>query len=173
MNSLASVFMDMEYLTCFFIFDGTFDNGIKNNVTTQELSENQNKSCFKFFLSLEFPSYKKRAIEGWSLENTYIRTIFHSWKFTTDISLRGANGTITEELTETYLPVCGKPNYGLRVILACWPAGIRFAQCIRRYMDSKKTFPHITNAGKYSTTFFKVNKNSFHSSSNLEFRILR
>ena len=126
-----------------------------------------------FFLSLEFPSYKKRAIEGWSLENTYIRTIFHSWKFTTDISLRGANGTITEELTETYLPVCGKPNYGLRVILACWPAGIRFAQCIRRYMDSKKTFPHITNAGKYSTTFFKVNKNSFHSSSNLEFKILR
>lgn len=38
----------------------------------------------------------------------------------------------------------------------CIPAWIRFAQCIRRYRDSKEAFPHLVNAGKYSTTFFVV-----------------
>ena len=49
---------------------------------------------------------------------------------------------------------CGQ-SY-IRIILACYPALIRFLQCIRRYYDSQKTFPHLWNAGKYSTTFFKV-----------------
>ena len=53
-------------------------------------------------------------------------------------------------------PVCGRYKYGVRLFLACWPALIRFLQCIRRYYDSRKAFPHLYNAGKYSTTFFKV-----------------
>ena len=32
----------------------------------------------------------------------------------------------------------------------------RFAQCLRRYRDTKDAFPHLANAGKYSTTFFVV-----------------
>ncbi|KAJ2941525.1 hypothetical protein O0L34_g14569 [Tuta absoluta] len=36
------------------------------------------------------------------------------------------------------------------------PAWTRFWQCIRRYRDSKEAFPHLVNAGKYSTTFFVV-----------------
>ena len=32
----------------------------------------------------------------------------------------------------------------------------RFAQCLRRYRDTKEAFPHLANAGKYSTTFFVV-----------------
>ncbi|XP_021935005.1 xenotropic and polytropic retrovirus receptor 1-like isoform X2 [Zootermopsis nevadensis] len=30
----------------------------------------------------------------------------------------------------------------------------RFAQCLRRYRDTKEAFPHLVNAGKYATSFF-------------------
>ena len=52
--------------------------------------------------------------------------------------------------------VCGHVSYGVRPIVACLPAWFRFAQCLRRYRDTRKVFPHIVNAGKYSTTFFVV-----------------
>ena len=58
-----------------------------------------------------------------------------------------------------YLPgpqVCGSVSYGIRPIVACLPAWWRFAQCLRRYRDTRLVFPHIVNAGKYSTTFFVV-----------------
>ncbi|CAB0011138.1 unnamed protein product [Nesidiocoris tenuis] len=41
-------------------------------------------------------------------------------------------------------------------IVNCIPAWMRFAQCLRRYRDSREAFPHLVNAGKYSTTFFVV-----------------
>lgn len=43
-----------------------------------------------------------------------------------------------------------------KMIVNCIPAWIRFAQCFRRYRDTGETFPHLANAGKYSTTFFVV-----------------
>lgn len=51
---------------------------------------------------------------------------------------------------------CGSKLYGLRPLLACLPAWWRFAQSLRRYSDTKQKFPHLANAGKYSTTFFVV-----------------
>ncbi|XP_076821283.1 solute carrier family 53 member 1-like isoform X2 [Clavelina lepadiformis] len=54
------------------------------------------------------------------------------------------------------LGVCGSYSYGIRAVIGCYPAYIRFVQCIRRFYDSRKWFPHLVNAGKYSTTFFKV-----------------
>lgn len=47
-------------------------------------------------------------------------------------------------------------NFLIRPIVNCIPAWIRFAQCLRRYNDTKEAFPHLVNAGKYSTTFFTV-----------------
>lgn len=47
-------------------------------------------------------------------------------------------------------------NYLIRPIVNCLPAWFRFAQCLRRYRDSKEAFPHLVNAGKYSTTFLTV-----------------
>lgn len=52
--------------------------------------------------------------------------------------------------------VCHSYSYGLRAIIQCLPAWFRFIQCLRRYRDSKRAFPHLVNAGKYSTTFFVV-----------------
>ncbi|XP_067012139.2 solute carrier family 53 member 1 [Anabrus simplex] len=43
-----------------------------------------------------------------------------------------------------------------RSIVNCLPAWFRFAQCLRRYRDSREAFPHLVNAGKYSTTFLVV-----------------
>lgn len=51
---------------------------------------------------------------------------------------------------------CMEHNYIVRPIVNCIPAWIRFAQCLRRYRDSKEAFPHLVNAGKYATTFFVV-----------------
>ena len=45
----------------------------------------------------------------------------------------------------------------------CLPAWFRFAQCLRRYRDSKDAFPHLVNAGKYSTTFFVVTFSSLNA----------
>lgn len=44
----------------------------------------------------------------------------------------------------------------VRCVLNCIPAWIRFAQCIRRFNDTMDWFPHLLNAGKYSSTFFVV-----------------
>lgn len=53
---------------------------------------------------------------------------------------------------------CKDRNVGvmLRPVVACLPAWFRFAQCLRRYRDTKEAFPHLVNAGKYSTTFCVV-----------------
>ncbi|KAJ3599473.1 hypothetical protein NHX12_033434 [Muraenolepis orangiensis] len=52
--------------------------------------------------------------------------------------------------------VCHSYSYGVRAIIQCLPAWVRFVQCLRRYRDTKRAFPHLVNAGKYSTTFFVV-----------------
>ncbi|XP_023669080.1 xenotropic and polytropic retrovirus receptor 1a [Paramormyrops kingsleyae] len=52
--------------------------------------------------------------------------------------------------------VCYSDAYGVRAIIQCLPAWLRFVQCLRRYRDTKRAFPHLVNAGKYSTTFFVV-----------------
>ncbi|XP_071802189.1 xenotropic and polytropic retrovirus receptor 1 homolog [Asterias amurensis] len=59
-------------------------------------------------------------------------------------------------LTHTCLFECNTYSYYARAIVACLPAWFRFAQCLRRYRDTRKAFPHLVNAGKYSTTFFVV-----------------
>ncbi|KAM4629766.1 xenotropic and polytropic retrovirus receptor 1a [Polymixia lowei] len=52
--------------------------------------------------------------------------------------------------------ICNNYSYGVRAIIQCLPAWFRFVQCLRRYRDTKRAFPHLVNAGKYSTTFFVV-----------------
>lgn len=55
---------------------------------------------------------------------------------------------------------CMSGSLIVRPIVNCLPAWFRFAQCIRRYRDSKEAFPHLANAGKYSTTFLVVISNT-------------
>lgn len=39
----------------------------------------------------------------------------------------------------------------IRMFVAMLPAYFRFAQCLRRYRDSKEAFPHLVNAGNLET----------------------
>lgn len=58
---------------------------------------------------------------------------------------------------------CNGLMYGITPIVSALPAWFRFAQCIRRYRDTREAFPHIANAGKYSTTFIVVIFSSLYS----------
>lgn len=60
--------------------------------------------------------------------------------------------------------VCTMSKFGIRSIVSTLPAWFRFAQCLRRYRDTKMAFPHLVNAGKYSTTFFVVLFSGLYSS---------
>ncbi|XP_014671262.1 PREDICTED: xenotropic and polytropic retrovirus receptor 1 homolog, partial [Priapulus caudatus] len=64
--------------------------------------------------------------------------------------------------TEFKSDVCMSNIYGLRPLISCLPAWWRFVQCLRRYRDTRLAFPHLANAGKYSTTFFVVLFSSLH-----------
>ena len=59
--------------------------------------------------------------------------------------------------------VCGGVAYGIRPVVAALPSWFRFAQCLRRYRDTRLAFPHLVNAGKYATTFFVVIFSTLHS----------
>ena len=62
--------------------------------------------------------------------------------------------------------VCTNPSNWLLPFVRCLPAWFRFAQCLRRYRDTpsreRQLFPHLVNAGKYSTTFGVVALSTLH-----------
>ncbi|XP_011697039.1 PREDICTED: xenotropic and polytropic retrovirus receptor 1-like isoform X2 [Wasmannia auropunctata] len=58
------------------------------------------------------------------------------------------------DVTDT--ETCIMRESSMRPFVVCLPAWFRFAQCLRRYRDTKETFPHLLNAVKYATSFFVV-----------------
>ncbi|CAG0919218.1 unnamed protein product [Notodromas monacha] len=64
---------------------------------------------------------------------------------------------------------CVNKNYLIRPVVGCLPAWFRFAQCLRRYRDTREAFPHLVNAGKYSTTFFVILLSTLNSENKDEF----
>ncbi|KAK3886195.1 hypothetical protein Pcinc_009654 [Petrolisthes cinctipes] len=52
--------------------------------------------------------------------------------------------------------MCVVKTKAVRNVVACLPAWWRFAQCLRRYRDTREMFPHLVNAFKYATTFFVI-----------------
>jgi hypothetical protein len=48
----------------------------------------------------------------------------------------------------------------LQTALMIIPSWFRFAQCLRRYRDTKQKFPHLVNAGKYASGFFVTGTNA-------------
>jgi len=51
---------------------------------------------------------------------------------------------------------CGDKSFWVVSVVAGLPAWFRLAQCLRRYRDTREAFPHLVNAGKYSTTLFVI-----------------
>ncbi|CAF3082773.1 unnamed protein product [Rotaria socialis] len=57
----------------------------------------------------------------------------------------------------------------LQTILMILPSWFRFAQCLRRYRDTKQKFPHLANAGKYATGFLVISTNSVRRATTIHF----
>lgn len=53
-------------------------------------------------------------------------------------------------------------DFLIRPIVTCLPAWFRFAQCLRRYHDSKEDL-HLVNAGKYSSILIMIILATFRS----------
>ncbi|CAO1357778.1 unnamed protein product [Diamesa serratosioi] len=51
---------------------------------------------------------------------------------------------------------CVDGHIFIRSIIAMIPAYIRFAQCLRRYKETRSAFPHLANAAKYSCALLVV-----------------
>jgi len=51
---------------------------------------------------------------------------------------------------------CAASSWWVVALVSAMPAWFRFAQCIRRYRDTREAFPHLLNAGKYSSSLFAV-----------------
>ncbi|KRZ81002.1 Xenotropic and polytropic retrovirus receptor 1 [Trichinella papuae] len=113
MNSLVTVFLDMQYFVCFYIKQVDYGNGMSMLLAESTLNG-------------------------------------------TSSSQLGGSQPWGVYLTGHQLDRCSSNVYGIRPLIALLPALIRFLQCLRRYRDSKQPFPHLFNAGKYSTTFFVV-----------------
>ena len=47
--------------------------------------------------------------------------------------------------------ICTETSRWLPYLLISIPAYWRWSQCLRRYRDTRDKFPHLVNAGKYST----------------------
>jgi hypothetical protein len=47
---------------------------------------------------------------------------------------------------------CGSVYYVLRPLLAILPSWWRLGQCLRRYYETRQAFPHLVNAGKYTSS---------------------
>ncbi|XP_076053995.1 solute carrier family 53 member 1-like isoform X2 [Oratosquilla oratoria] len=76
---------------------------------------------------------------------------FEEYSWGTENELSGSG---ISSLSDT--DVCADHSPIVRSVVACLPAWWRFAQCLRRYRDTREMFPHLVNAFKYSTTFFVV-----------------
>lgn len=53
----------------------------------------------------------------------------------------------------------------LQTVFILLPSWFRFAQCLRRYRDTKSKFPHLANAGKYATGFLVAITNTLRRAS--------
>ncbi|XP_059216856.1 solute carrier family 53 member 1 [Stomoxys calcitrans] len=60
-----------------------------------------------------------------------------------------------------------------RPVVAILPAYFRFAQCIRRFRDTRESFPHLVNAAKYATSFFVVIFSFKYQTTNAEYATSR
>ncbi|CAF0963545.1 unnamed protein product [Adineta steineri] len=63
----------------------------------------------------------------------------------------------------------GWPKIVLQTVLMILPSWFRFAQCLRRYHDTKQKFPHLVNAGKYASGFLVIGTNSLRRATAINF----
>ncbi|XP_039314510.1 xenotropic and polytropic retrovirus receptor 1 isoform X2 [Solenopsis invicta] len=81
-----------------------------------------------------------------------LHTVFLDFQYFICFYIQNSSWTDVSPDTDT----CIMRELSMRPFVVCLPAWFRFAQCLRRYRDTKETFPHLLNAVKYATSFFVV-----------------
>ncbi|XP_029663976.1 xenotropic and polytropic retrovirus receptor 1-like [Formica exsecta] len=80
-----------------------------------------------------------------------LHTVFLDFQYFVCFYIQNSSWT---DVTDT--ETCIMRELSMRPFVVCLPAWFRFAQCLRRYRDTKEGFPHLLNAVKYATSFFVV-----------------
>jgi hypothetical protein len=88
---------------------------------------------------------------------------YHGWTLVARAFNSGINSTLSDRDTvpwgyvdyATGIDMCSSAA-GLRSFVSIVPAAVRFLQCLRRFRDAPHFHPHLSNAGKYMSTFFVV-----------------
>ena len=152
LNSLALVFLDIEFFFCFYIKEQ--ENALEVSEPIEVIST----------IGLNFVTSDNNdsTLNDTPIQNT---TQF----MTTTLGMNSS-----EDIDDG--PQCGTYDYGVRYFVAVLPAYFRLAQCFRRAKDSKDTAEkysrmskdykkhigkmkhHLANAGKYTTSFIKGKK---------------
>uniref|UniRef100_UPI00358F8AF2 solute carrier family 53 member 1 isoform X2 n=1 Tax=Myxine glutinosa TaxID=7769 RepID=UPI00358F8AF2 len=129
---------------------------------------NPTKTCYyksrvwlikRLFRAFTSPVFKVQFADFWIADQlNSLGCILMDLEYTTCFYIYELNWTNKHSLWQSNGTdgICNSYSYGLRAVIQCIPAWIRFAQCLRRYHDSRRAFPHLLNAGKYSTVFFVV-----------------
>ncbi|CAF3180651.1 unnamed protein product [Rotaria sp. Silwood2] len=72
-------------------------------------------------------------------------------------------------IKENFLNVISD-KFNFVTVFIVLPSWFRFAQCIRRYRDTKAKFPHLANAGKYASGFLVAITNAVRRATILEYQ---
>lgn len=126
--------MDLEYMICFYSFELDWK---KHDGLISSAGETEQLNATKITSVLEF---------------VYVKAV----KTSNDDGPRPNHNHHVCLSFSAGKDVCNSYSYGVRAVIQCLPAWFRFIQCLRRYRDTKRAFPHLVNAGKYSTSFFVV-----------------
>ena len=125
LNSMAALFLDFEYLVCFYFFVCPSNWDIPTKI---EVCEPFNMTTVGPALTTPEPTSPWSSIPPATM--------------------------VPPKAKADAVCLTHPASYVIRFLIACLPAWFRFAQCLRRYRDTKQAFPHLANAAKYSTTFF-------------------
>ncbi|KAG0419269.1 Xenotropic and polytropic retrovirus receptor 1 like protein, partial [Dictyocoela muelleri] len=79
-----------------------------------------------------------------------------------------------EKKRENRTAMCsGWSQFLFQTLLILLPSWFRFAQCLRRYRDTKQKFPHLVNAGKYASGFLVSITNTIRRATNRQYQNTR
>ena len=123
------------------------------------------KRLFRVFLA---PFYPVEFADFWLGDQLCsLELVFFDMEFFFCFYINESNWS-TSDPTHTFF--CnGWAQICLQIFFLMLPSWFRFAQCLRRYRDTKQKFPHLVNAGKYASSFFVIISNALRRAKSFDY----
>lgn len=107
------------------------------------------KKLCRVFVS---PYYPVKFTDFWIGDQlSSLELVFFDVEYFLCFYMYGSN--ISSSNSDEPLFCSGWSQISLQLFFQSLPTWFRFVQCLRRYRDTKKRFPHLANAGKYASSF--------------------